>query len=281
MRFSKYVGSGNDFILIDNRNLFFPAKDHEYISKLCQRQCGIGADGLILLENSKTADFKMRIFNADGFEAEMCGNGIRCLFKFIQDVGQPTQNLVIETKEALIQLSEDPQNPELVKVQMQDPFDIEWNFDLHLVSKTFKVHFLNTGVPHAVIFSDEISDGDLKEIAPKIRFHDRFLPKGTNVNFVSVTGKNALTVRTYERGVENETLGCGTGATASAIAAAYHLGCELPINVKTKSGEELKIDCMINESTIKDVTMTGPALLVYKGELRLGKFKELNHGYKS
>ncbi len=269
MFFSKYVGSGNDFILIDNRDLFFPDHDHETISKLCNRQCGIGADGLILLENSKTADFKMRIFNSDGSQAEMCGNGIRCLFKFIQECNETSKNFLIETKEAQIAVSEDSENPQLVKVAMQEPFDMQWNLDLCVDSNEYKVHFLNTGVPHAVIFSNAISDADLKEIAPKIRYHERFLPKGTNVNFVCVTGKNALNIRTYERGVENETLGCGTGATASAIAAAYLLDASLPITVKTKSGEELKIDCMIHESAIKNVTMTGPALFVYKGELKV------------
>lgn len=265
MFFSKYVGSGNDFILIDNRDLSFPSSDHLFISKLCHRQFGIGADGLMLLENSKLADFKMRIFNADGFEAEMCGNGIRCFFKFLHECKELNPSYLIETKEAKIQVTEDG---ELISVAMQDPFDMRWNLNVEIDSKKINLHYLNTGVPHVVVFVDSIQDSYLSELAPALRFHEAFSPKGTNVNFAVITGENTLTIRTYERGVEAETLGCGTGATASAIAAAYTEGLQLPITVKTKSNEELKIHSVIDESTIKDVTMTGPALFVYRGELK-------------
>lgn len=267
MLFSKYVALGNDFILFDNREFLFPTNDPLIIPKLCHRQFGIGADGIILLEDSKTADYKMRIFNSDGSEAEMCGNGIRCLFKFIQECNGPADSYLIETKASIISMQQDKTSPDQIVVSMQDPTDISWNIDLILDQEKLKVHYLNTGVPHAVIFSPEIKDLDLKEKAPKIRFHECFLPKGTNVNFASVTGKNSLTIRTYERGVENETLGCGTGVTATALAAAYLYKLELPIQVKTKSEELLNINCTINDSTIKNVTMTGKADFVYRGQL--------------
>lgn len=272
MHFSKYVGSGNDFILIDNRDLSFPSHDLAFISKLCHRQFGIGADGVILLENAKTADFKMRIFNADGSEAEMCGNGIRCFFKFIRDCGIDRPSYLIETKEAQIKLEEG--KDEHVKVSMQQPFDVRFGIDLTIDLIPLKIHFLNTGVPHAVIFLDEIKDSDLKDLAPKIRFHPEFFPKGTNVNFVTITGKNEIAIRTYERGVENETLGCGTGACASAIATAHLFGVQHPVQVKTKSGEKLEIDFKIDQKNIKDVTMSGPALFVYSGDLGTKKVNQ-------
>jgi diaminopimelate epimerase len=264
MLFSKYVGSGNDFILVDNRDLSFPIDNHLFISKLCHRQFGIGADGVILLENSKTADYKMRIFNADGSEAEMCGNGIRCFFKFINECGGDKASYLIETKEAKIQIKQDENSTE-IKVSMQEPIDLLWNKDLKIDSEILKIHHINTGVPHTVIFTDEIQDEDIKIKAPKIRYHENF-PKGTNVNFASISGESQVTIRTYERGVEDETLSCGTGATAAAIAAAFIYNLKLPIRVKTKSGEELEIDCTINQSIIKDVTMKGPAVCVYRGQ---------------
>lgn len=266
MQFSKYTGSGNDFILIDNRKLFFDKDNHALISKLCHRQYGIGADGVILLENSDAADFKMCIFNCDGFEAEMCGNGIRCLFLFIQECGDCRSSFVIETKSGAISLNQEGAH---IKASMQNPLDIRWSIDLSIDSASLKLHHLNTGVPHTVIFSDSIRESDLKELAPKIRHHPAFLPKGTNVNFATIKNKSKISVRTYERGVEAETLACGTGATAAAIAAAYVHGICLPISVETKSGEELKINCTINETAITDVTMAGSALFVYKGDYNL------------
>lgn len=266
MQFSKYTGAGNDFVLIDNRKLFFPKNDHALISKLCKREFGIGADGLILLENSDTKNYKMCIFNSDGFEAEMCGNGIRCLFKFILACGEISPSFLIETKSGEIFLEQDGED---VKVTMQNPSDIRFDIDLAVNATRLKLHYLNTGVPHAVIFSDSIKDNDLKELAPKVRHHSAFSPKGTNVNFITILDKNKIAIRTYERGIEAETLACGTGAVASAIAAAYLSDVELPVYVKMKSGEELKINCTINENAITDVTMSGPATFVYTGEYNL------------
>lgn len=264
MKFSKYVGAGNDFIFIDNRDLIFPVQDPLFISKLCHRQCGIGADGVILLENSIKADFKMRIFNSDGHEAEMCGNGSRCFFKFIHECTSLKKDLyLVETKESFIQLLQNEPN---VQVSMMNPCDMNWNMDLKVESSNLKVHSLNTGVPHVIVFLDEIEESDLKNLGPKIRYHESFSPKGTNVNFVKILSNNEIMVRTYERGVEDETLSCGTGVTASAIAAAYMLKIPLPIKVNTKSNEQIEINCTINQESIQDVTMSGPAELVYKGE---------------
>lgn len=268
MRFSKYVGSGNDFILIDNRNLSFPSDNKLWISKLCHRQFGIGADGLILLENSKTADFKMRIFNSDGSEAEMCGNGIRCFYQFLQEVTEISDSQTVETKAGHIYLEKSLDGDHSdVKVSMLPPSDIKWNLKVKIDSEEITLHSLNTGVPHVVIFSESINNLDLKKLGSTIRHHPLFQPKGTNVNFVEILTNNEISIRTYERGVEDETLACGTGATAAAIAACYQKDLDLPLKVKTRSGENLTIDCTIEKPIIKNVTMTGPALFVFRGEV--------------
>jgi len=265
MNFSKYVGSGNDFIFIDNRSLTF-LPERPLVSKLCHRQLGVGADGVILLENSPSADFKMRIFNADGSEAEMCGNGIRCLFHFIQNTC-PEENrssYLIETMESLLRI-EAAQGG--VKVEMPNPYDVKWGMKIDLLGEQ-PVHYLNTGVPHAIIFMEDLAYADLACLAPKIRHHAAFGVKGTNVNFVALDqGDGELSVRTYERGVEQETLACGTGVTASALAAAQIAGCASPIKVRTKSGEVLEIAFRVEDGMFRAVTMTGPARHVFSGQV--------------
>lgn len=268
--FSKYSGCGNDFLLFDNRFQLFPAGNKALIARLCHRQRGVGADGIILLENSLTADFKMRIFNSDGSEAEMCGNGIRCLMKFIQELGFADEKYVVETMNERIPLFHE--NDE-ISVKMPSPTEISWSTPLSLNGNTWKIHFLNTGVPHAVIFVGDVLEVDLETIAPKIRFHPQFAPKGTNVNFVALhTHSQKIFLRTYERGVEQETLACGTGAVASAIAAAKIHGITSPIHVQTKSQECLKIAFHQDaESVFSNIIMTGPATFVFSGKIDLNR----------
>lgn len=274
--FSKYSGCGNDFILIDNRFHIFPTADKALIAKLCHRHRGVGADGIILLENSLTADFKMRIFNSDGSEAEMCGNGIRCLMKFLQDQGFQDKKHVIETMNAKIPLF--PENGE-VSVEMPSPTEISWSTPLSINGNSWNIHFLNTGVPHAVIFVEDVLEVDLETIAPKIRFHSQFAPKGTNVNFVALQAHSQkIFLRTYERGVEQETLACGTGAVASAIAAAKIHGMSSPIHVQTKSQEYLKIAFHLDaESMFSNLIMTGPATFIFSGKIDLKSDLRPNH----
>lgn len=265
--FSKYSGCGNDFILIDNRSCTFPSQQASLIARLCRRADGVGADGLILLEKSEKADFKMRIFNADGKEAEMCGNGLRCLNKFVQELGISAPSLKIETMERELQVEMLGDN---VKASMGDPKDIQMNISLPLDGQDCLVHYLDTGVPHAIHFVEDASKVPVDKIGPEIRYHPFFQPKGANANFVQVTGPSSLFIRTYERGVEGETLACGTGATAAAIAAYYQFNMNAPIQVKTKSGQSLTIDFIVDANKqITNVTQSGPAIYHFKGSFAL------------
>lgn len=265
--FSKYAGCGNDFIIFDNRTLFFPSNHDQLIKNLCDRSKGIGADGVILLENSLSADFKMRIFNADGSEAEMCGNGIRCLLKYIRELGFTHQSYTIETMKSNRIVEFCYQD---VRVEMGSPTDLIWNIPLPIENKTLVVHHLNTGVPHTILFVKDITLIPLDHLGPQIRYHPFFLPKGTNVNVASLSGSSEIHLRTYERGVEGETLACGTGATATALAAAKLYGLESPISVQTRSGESILISFYLQNEQFHSVKMSGNAIFQFRGKIDLG-----------
>ncbi|MBS4167888.1 diaminopimelate epimerase [Parachlamydia sp. AcF125] len=262
LAFSKYNGCGNDFILIDNRDRRFPDRDASFIRRLCQRQYGIGADGLILLELSQIADFRMRIFNADGCETEMCGNGIRCLVKFAQDLGITKKHYTIQTMHSILEAfsSEDS-----ITISMGEPAEIEWATQIEVDQTLLTVHWIDTGVPHAVIFVDEVEKADWMALAPKIRSHPHFSPKGVNVNFAQIQ-KHQISLRTYERGVEQETLACGTGATAAALAAAKTMNIPSPVSIKTRSGDNLEVR-FEKTSKFHNVHLTGSAICTFKGVL--------------
>lgn len=253
--FSKYEGCGNDFILIDWRQLKRDAFLPEEIRTLCSRKQGIGADGLITLDSSQKGDARMRIYNADGSEAEMCGNGIRCLMKFMRERGFSQETAVIETAERLLKGSLCGED---VIFEMGTPTDIRWDAPL----ETWQIHFLNTGVPHAVIFVDHLDTADVQKWGSFIRFHPLFQPQGTNVNFVQIKGPQILSIRTYERGVEGETLACGTGATAAALAYAHLHKAKSPISVLTRSLDSLTISFTPDWSLVQ---MQGPARKVFEG----------------
>lgn len=274
--FSKYTGCGNDFILCDNRSGSLSGLTSEAISQLCHRQLGIGADGIIFLEESDQADFKMRIFNADGSEAEMCGNGIRCLMKFIHELNLAGPLCTIETMQRRLTLRLQKDD---VCVEMGNPTDVKWDVSLipNVNQETLNgyrvgldmltLHLLNTGVPHAILFVDEIDSFDLAYWGPKVRYHPFFYPQGTNFNIATRPINGEMSIRTYERGVEGETLACGTGATAAALAAAYAMGYPAPIRVKTRSSEILEIGFDFDQGLFSAVTMTGPAKRTYRGEV--------------
>ncbi len=264
--FSKYEGCGNDFVLFDNRSKVFPEPHQEEVRRLCHRQQGIGADGVVLLEESDQADFRMRIFNADGSEAEMCGNGIRCLMKFIHELGIGSVSCAIETMYRRLSVEV---NKEGVCVEMGGPTGVRWNVPLTIESTPFTLHLLNTGVPHAVLFVDDIEAFDLAYWGPRVRNHSSFHPQGTNFNVATLLVDGEMALRTYERGVEGETLACGTGATAAALAAAYLANQPSPIAVKTRSNEILTIAFSLQGKKFTEVSMTGPANLIYRGEVIL------------
>jgi diaminopimelate epimerase len=257
IHFYKYQGAGNDFIMIDNRTLLFPKNNQAIINKLCDRRFGIGADGLILLENSDNFDFKMIYFNADGKEGTMCGNGGRCIVAFAKELKIITNTTSFEAVDG--KHSANIKN-ELVSLKMADVNTIE----------EFKNHtFLNTGSPHHILFQTNIDTVNVKEKGAKIRYGKPYFEAGTNVNFVEQIGANSFKMRTYERGVENETLACGTGATAVAIAAnktnktsANHIKLEV-------LGGNLEVSFDIKNQNYTNVFLTGPAVKVFEGNIKL------------
>ena len=253
--FYKYQGTGNDFVMIDNRQLIFNKKDTKHIAFLCDRRFGIGADGLILLENHDTLDFKMVYYNADGNESSMCGNGGRCLVAFAKQLGLINNKATFEAIDGLHHATIDN---DIVKLQMQDVLEVEKH----------KNHvFLNTGSPHHVQFEDGIDDFDIKTKGAKIRYGVPYNEAGSNVNFVKKLSDSNFRVRTYERGVEDETLSCGTGVTAVALAMHYIGETEKNhITLKVEGGN-LEVCFDVENGTYKNVWLIGPATFVYKGTI--------------
>ena len=241
LEFQKFCGAGNDFIIIDNRNFKQTIKNRaDFAVKYCRRGLSIGADGVIFIENSSISDFKMSLFQPDGSQAEMCGNGGRCAAKYAYLNGITNKEMKFETPAGLIEAFIFEKS---VSVKLTQPAGLKLNSVVKLddLNLSFEYGFINTGVPHTVIIADNLENVDIKNIGNKIRFHKDFQPAGTNVNFIKFNGDNSISVRTYERGVEDETLACGTGSTASALIASLKKGLESPVSVKTKSGLILKI----------------------------------------
>lgn len=264
--FSKYSGCGNDFILIDNRKGIFPSDNTLLVKRLCQRCSGIGADGIVLLENNDEADFQMRIFNADGSEAEMCGNGLRCLGKFIREIGTVGNSFRIAVMRRHYTIG---YSGEDVVIKMSPPTEAEWDIRLEVEGQIIHLDYLDTGVPHVVLFSEKLKEFDLKSLGPKIRHHPRFSPRGTNVDIARVGVDGTVEIRTYERGVEGETLACGTGAAAVAVVAAVKKGLCSPIRVRPLSGEELTFTLSIVKDRAIELTMSGPAIRSFTGSFEI------------
>ena len=255
--FYKYQGTGNDFIMIDNRDHTFPKNNVKLIHKLCDRRFGIGADGLILLESSEKQDFTMVYFNADGNEGSMCGNGGRCIVAFAKHLDIITEKT---TFDAVDGLHEATIKDEIVSLKMIDVSDIEVS-NSHL--------FLNTGSPHHVCFNDQISNIDVKELGAKIRYGAPYFNEGANVNFAEQISENSFKVRTYERGVEDETLACGTGVTAVAIAAnKLNKTIANSINIEILGGQ-LEVSFYREGDVYKNVFLKGPANLVFEGNITI------------
>lgn len=250
--FNKYHGAGNDFIIIDNRNNVFNPSDNSLINKLCNRRFGIGADGLILVSNSTDYDFEMKYFNSDGFEGTMCGNGGRCTADFAVRHGIAGRNMVFKAIDGLHQAAAEGN---IIRLQMKNPDEIK---------SVNNNYFLNTGSPHYVVFTNDIDKLDVFNEGKRLRWSDDFKPGGTNVNFVEVE-ENGIYVRTFERGVEDETLACGTGVTASAIVSVLlgHFDSS-PVNVRTKGGR-LSVEFAKNGNAFTNVWLCGPATFVFDG----------------
>ncbi|XMO86702.1 diaminopimelate epimerase [Algibacter sp. AS12] len=253
--FYKYQGTGNDFVMIDNRQQTFDKNDTKRVAFLCDRRFGVGADGLILLENHPEHDFKMVYYNADGNESTMCGNGGRCLVAFAKQLGVIKDRAVFEAIDGLHHATVEG---DIVNLQMLDVSKIE----------THKNHvFLNTGSPHHVQFEPNIEDFSIKTKGANIRYGALYNEAGTNVNFVKKQSDTEFRVRTYERGVEDETLSCGTGVTAVAIAMHYIGETEKNLVNLNVQGGKLKVSFNVEDGIYKNVWLSGPAKLVFKGSI--------------
>ncbi len=260
-------GAGNDFVLADNRDgrwRFTP----EQVARLCHRQRGIGADGLILLTPcaSGRADWAWEFFNADGSRAEMCGNGARCFARFVQRLTGAGDRLTFETAAGVVTATLEG---ERVTVGLTDPRELRLNETLEAAGEHLIVHFVNTGVPHAVMFVPDADRAPVTSLGPALRRHPRFAPRGANVNFVQVLAPGRIRVRTYERGVEGETLACGTGVTASALVSARLHGFGSPVEVRVQGGDTLAVGFEVAGETFHRVTLTGPADFVFEGRIEL------------
>ncbi|MDC1197478.1 diaminopimelate epimerase [Algibacter sp.] len=253
--FYKYQGTGNDFVMIDNRQHVFDKNNTERVKFLCDRRFGIGADGLILLEDHPEYDFKMVYYNADGNESSMCGNGGRCLVAFAKQLGVISNKAVFEATDGVHHASIDG---EIVKLQMLDVDTIE-KYENHV--------FLNTGSPHHVQFEIQIEDFDIKSKGATIRYGEPYNTAGSNVNFVKKQSDTTFRVRTYERGVEGETLSCGTGVTAVAIAMHYIGETQEKHVILNVEGGELEVCFDFENDTYNNVWLIGSATFVYKGSI--------------
>ena len=263
MKFYKLQASGNDFILIEDKS--FPTSYLKKLAKkLCVRRLSVGADGLLAVKRLRENDFRMRIFNPDGSQAEMCGNGVRCVALFLSKKNN-IKKLIVHTKAGKILTHT---KGSLVRIKMVDPFDIKLNILLKILKKRRMLNYINTGVPHTVLFVKSLDRIDVEETGRRIRFHKEFAPFGVNVNFVEVLSKGEIKIRTYERGVEKETLSCGTGVVASAIIFGLKYSQDKKVNVLTKSGDVLKVYFKRKDSKIDNVWLEGKVCYLYEGNLR-------------
>ncbi len=272
LNFTKMNGAGNDFVLLDNRAGVISLSS-EQIAHLCDRHRGIGADGLLQVELSPGgADFRMRYYNSDGGEAEMCGNGARCFARYAARLLEvPPPELSFETPAGIIRAELHPDGQ--VELAMSEPHDFREPAFLPVDGEELEVHFLNTGVPHAVVFVEDLSHVEVRRLGAALRYHGAFAPRGTNANFVQILGEGELAIRTYERGVEDETLACGTGVVASALL--YHLRentpADQPVGVRVRGGDRLQVRFRpLAPGQFAEVRLRGPADFVFEGTIELG-----------
>ena len=267
INFSKAEAAGNDFIILDNRsNKLFGAglNFSDFAKYSCKRKYSVGADGVLILEKSDKADMKMRILNPDGSEVAMCGNGIRCSAYYAYQKGWCVSSMRIETLSGILEANVSGNS---VKIKMPLPKDIKLNQNLGVGKTIMNIHSINTGVPHVVHFVEDLKNYPVKESGKNLRHHKMFEPGGTNADFVKVRDKSTIEVRTYERGVEDETLACGTGVVASSLITHLINGIESPIKALTKGGEVLKVYFKKEQKEIRDVYLEGDSRIAFEGGL--------------
>lgn len=258
LRFTKMNGAGNDFVLLDNRHGEIRLTNAEIV-RLCDRHRGVGADGVLVLENpANGADFRMRYYNADGGEAEMCGNGARCFARFADRTAGPLKKLSFETPAGVIGAE---LKGELVTLQMGEPKDLQLD--------PAGASYVDSGVPHVVVRVPKIEDVQVRERGSELRNSPRYAPRGANANFLEKRGRQSIAIRTYERGVEDETLACGTGVVASAVIFAALENVQGPIDVLVRGGDTLQVGFSREGAHFTKVTLTGPAAFVFDGTIEL------------
>lgn len=251
VKFVKMHGAGNDFVLIDDRDGKFPVHDHRHIAAMAMRPGGIGCEGVIILQKSQSCDFKMLFFNPDGTEAELCGNGSRCIAAFAREIGAAKGNVMrFETAAGVV--SAETISETFVRISMPEP-------------KDFGDDFVVAGVPHKIVPVENIAKVDVELQGRDIRMSSQFAPAGTNVDFVQFKKPNSVYIRTYERGVEAETGACGTGAVASSVIGVKDYGLEFPVHVKTVQGYDLIVDGKWDGDTFSSITLAGPVKKVFEG----------------
>jgi len=265
IEFWKMNGSGNDFVLVDNRDETITDDQMGYlVERICRRRESVGADGLIFIANSDTSDFAWRFFNADGSEVEMCGNGSRCVARFACLMGIAGPSMTIDTMAG--QISADVSG-RMVKVLMPKPSDFKRDINLPVKTGWISSDFINTGVPHVAVQVEDLREHPVFEHGKEIRYHSMFVPEGTNGNFYKVLEPDLMEVRTYERGVEDETLACGTGSIACVLVANIRGLVSSPVRVVTRGGEELKIHFKRQGDVFEEVWLEGGTSIVYQARL--------------
>jgi len=269
LEFTKMNGAGNDFVMVDNRD-GSRSLSREQIERLCDRHRGIGADGLIAIEGSPELP-RMRYYNADGGEAEMCGNGARCFSRFTARLlGLTAGSLSFQTEVGM--LTAELLFDDCVRLRMSEPHSLQLAHSLRVLDRDLEVHSLNTGVPHAVTFVQNPENLEMTpvfELGRALRRHQRFAPAGTNANFVQVLAHSSLSIRTYERGVEDETLACGTGVVAAALIHHYLTQAPSPISVRVHGGDTLEVGFIEEKGHPVAVTLSGPADFIFSGSITI------------
>ena len=264
--FIKMNGAGNDFVMLDNRGGDVQL-GRDQIARLCDRHRGIGADGVLIIEPpTNGADFRMRYYNADGGEAEMCGNGARCFARFANRVAGPREKVSFDTPAGVIAAALEGEG---VTLQMSEPRDLRLNVKINAGGQDILCHYVDSGVPHVVIPMSDIASADVRGVGSAVRHHAEFAPRGANVNFLERRGANEIAIRTYERGVEDETLACGTGVVASALIFAATDGAQSPVRVRVKGGDELQVGFDKEGDRFTNATLTGPAEFVFEGSVEV------------
>ena len=262
--FVKMSGAGNDFIVIDNRDGRVGDEAPDLARRVCRRRLSVGADGLILVEDHPSADFAWRFYNADGSRPGMCGNGARCVARFARLSGIAGDEMTFATLAGTIRARV---RGDRVEIDMTPPGPVAGGEPIELHGTTVAPVTVDTGVPHAVVFVEDVEAVDVVGLGRPLRHHPRFAPAGTNANFVAVQRPGRLALRTYERGVEDETLACGTGAVAAALVAARRHGWPSPVDIETRSGAVLTVHFTPDGDGVRDVRLEGDARLVCRGEM--------------